>query len=1216
MMDKLNWHIKKQTPVIINKRRIIGLKRELLFFVMVICVLQFVLCTSDYNPFQDNSLARAIVISELQSNDSLKIYSSQNLTLLLTDVNQIEQVRVQAAHNRWFLDTTIGSKKFDLSAPVKLDFSISFFDTGWQEIKISTLLKNGEKICDSVRLYSIQTLSQPYVSANSGEQFTLETRPVKDEKVIYNWMLGNVKIESNTAKTVERINAFCGSGNGELWVCDNFGNNSSPHITFRYSLFDTVPPVIKCINDIAIFNKDTIVTSDSAFHLLLNITDNGSSTIIAEIDSQTFSRVESPLFVKLIENVKDYTEPHPFSVSASDGRNISKKTFFVKYDSDAKQEKNLPEIIIITPQEDSIAASQKLYRVSGKIRKNLSSQDSVVLKIKLNNITGKDEKRVKVTEVDSIWFFDIQLVQGVNSIEISALDTGGLLICSKNVVLVYDRDYEDTRAPQIVELSLDHTPIQSELPQNAVPYKSPKLRIIAFDDGSGIKQVLVNKKDITNIVSADGYSWEDSVYLTHENYQRYTIEVVDHSGNTTLLPIDLRYNNPPQIKQEFVETKTLKVGSTYSERLPVSDMDDDQLTFKKIFGPEKMTVQSVDSLVSWTPTISDTGRYYVQISASDSFSNTIVTFTIIVKENLLPLQLKTTERVFPSVIESDDTINLPILVDSMSGTPPFKFSATATGGSLCSFNANQLSWHPDTSDTGCVQLSVKVADLDGQSVTLYPVIRVIPAIEKISFSCSYTGDTSGNGCLDLKKYGNVSDTLKLQIVDPYKQYRTYTADVAYGMESATHYTIEKSGRLNVRLDKNRKNAGMDSLTITITDQFSHKSVIKKQIDYGVLLNPEIVSPKADIAISDSTVVLRWTRSGEDSSILYRIFLSRVDSVITSPTSETFDTSIIVKLSKKGTYYSQVFAVKNDTTIRSAIKTFKIVPHESILITYDTTSFRSFLTVGKDSMNLALVVKNNHGPYTFTKTGLFADNFSIDNSGILKFKPLETGTCSLEVVVQDSDGCQDTLVTPEILVIPLNRPCSLSVTPEIDSIIPIGSQAVTYKFKIEDPDSLFYEGYRVSVHLFTMETDVKVDSTGSFSVIIDPSELSSGYDSLRVIVTDKGGFSDTISAKINSAEQKIQYLSPADGETVNTNPVHLAWNVNNSGDTLPSYTVSLDTNSSPVKEIGSFLTPNCDISGLEAGTVYYWRVVAFVGSKIIVGTVQRFITAPPIPITGP
>ena len=1200
--------------MLLKKGKIKTLKKQFFFSVStLICALQFILCTNDYNPFQDNTLARAVIISQLNSNDSLEMYSTQNLTVLLTCPDLIQQVRVQVTHNRYFKDSTINSNAFVLLEPVKFDFMLSFYDTGWQEVKISTLKKNGEEIDELVRFFITQTLSQPPVIVNLGEQVNLETTPVKDEKVIYNWKFGNVTIQSKAAKTFNVIKALSGTGRGELWVCDVYGNDSSPHTTFQYSFVDTLPPQINCINE---NTNDTLVTSDSIFHLFLKITDNGSPKVKAEIKvddeiAGSFSKVDGSVFIQTIEFVKMYSQPIKLHVVTSDGSgNTTEKDFFVKYNVNVKKETDLVVITVDAPQKDSISASKKSYNVFGTIRQYLENPSVIKLKIKVND-SSAGEKNVNVTKATSAWSFDIQLALGGNRIEIQALDTNGALICTKNATLIYDGDHADTTKPQIVALSFDRVAVPSGSRQMIIPCDSSKLRIITFDDGSGIKQVLVDGLGITS-KDSNNYTWEQVVYLSHDKYKKYDVSVVDTLGNRADTSIELIYNKLPYVDGSFERKKTLFAGIPYSEDLPVTDLNDDHLRFTKESGPAALFVGQDDGSISWTPTMNDTGVIFnVKININDGLGDTTINFDIVVKKNnLTPFKLKTSERDFPSVIESDDTITIPILADSLNNTSPVVVSATTADGRIVRSFANRIMWHPDSLDTGIVHLIIKVSDKGGQGVTLYPAIRVIPQIDKIKIDCKWTGDTTEIGYLDLKEYGNVGDTLKLEIIDAYRKFRMYSADIAFGIEPQNNISVDSSGLLKIVVDNKKQKVGIDSLTVVLKDSFSHELIVKKYIDFGLLKKPTFITPNSDTLITDSTVNIRWTGSAEEHDVMYQVFLLRADSAFTDPIAEIFDTTMRVKLTTSGTYYARIVSVRNDTLVRSTILTFHAALADPMVVSYTPVDFSKYLIAGQDSINLSLSVKNNQGPYTFIKTGIFADNFLIDKNGLLTFKPNDTGTYNFEILVQDSVGHQAQIVIPKIVVVSVNRPCSLNVVPPIYPIINIGNQAVTYKFTIVDPDLFVFEEYNVRVRLFTTEMNIKVDSTRTFSVKIDSAQFVNVSDSLRVIVTDKGGFGDTISAKIKSTEPKmdIEYLNPLGKNLQTTGSIHFSWNVLNSTQVGFSYILYLDTNSDFTNNFGIYGTTYCDISGLKAGTKYYWRIVAVTADTQVVGAVKSFTTA--------
>ena len=75
-------------------------------------------------------------------------------------------------------------------------------------------------------------------------------------------------------------------------------------------------------------------------------------------------------------------------------------------------------------------------------------------------------------------------------------------------------------------------------------------------------------------------------------------------------------NNAPQFTSQPQDmTDTAKVGSEYIDTVHATDIDGDVIGFTKLAGPPALQV--VDSIVTWTPTINDTGLQPVSVRASD-----------------------------------------------------------------------------------------------------------------------------------------------------------------------------------------------------------------------------------------------------------------------------------------------------------------------------------------------------------------------------------------------------------------------------------------------------------------------------------------------------------------------------------------------------------------------------------------------------------------------
>ena len=64
-------------------------------------------------------------------------------------------------------------------------FPFSFYDTGWQKIKLISYRNNGDSVADSCFLRAVSPLKQYPISGKVGDSILLSTMPIKDKQVLY-----------------------------------------------------------------------------------------------------------------------------------------------------------------------------------------------------------------------------------------------------------------------------------------------------------------------------------------------------------------------------------------------------------------------------------------------------------------------------------------------------------------------------------------------------------------------------------------------------------------------------------------------------------------------------------------------------------------------------------------------------------------------------------------------------------------------------------------------------------------------------------------------------------------------------------------------------------------------------------------------------------------------------------------------------------------------
>ncbi len=1167
-----------------------------------VCALLFLFCTGDYNPFGDSSIAKAMIFTRLNNNDSLSIFSTETLNVKCSAVDKIKNFRVQVTKNRFFSDTTISYQQFDLSSLVSFNFLLSFYDTGLTTIKVTTLRKNGDIVDDSIRFY----LYQPLKVRNTGEvpdsRIKLISVPVPDNKVIYHWKFEKLKeIKTGIAHIDTVIKSIPSAGKGTLWVTDLHENYASPSVPFTFSFSDTNQPVIECLNNV---KNDTIFTSEKAFTFFANIYSASCSKFDAMINGELFTHQEGYLFTKEFTLVKNDLELHV--TARSESGITSTKTFVVKYDplisNSLRLEVNCPE------------ASRGTVLVWGKVQQFYTPQFDIVIKAAVNGKFYAESQKFKATK-ETTWQFKLPLDTNnrdkKNLIEIAVYNTSDSLLRRDTTYVEYNKLYLDTLPPVIVDLSADYNTFKED--SLTVSSTNPRLRLIAFD-GSGIKKVLVNETDITGKVT-ENFIWEHTVNVNHSDYRDFTVKVIDSLNDTTDTTVYILYNTPPQVISTFDTIKTILVDSLYTQRIEAYDYNRDLIQFEKITAiPENLKIGSDNGLISWTPAINDTGLYKIEIRIKDRYSYTTLRYSLYVsKKKEQPMKV-ISEKNFPSVIEANTALNMAIITDTLCGVAPFFFSGVTSNQKKLLFDKYTMKWTPDSTDTGLVQLTIIAKD-QLTSAKIMPVIRVLPAFQKNSITCSWTGDTTANGSLDLRNTV-IPDTLKITIADPSIRFRNFTASINYNAEKPYLIRIDSTGLYNFIIDKKRKNTGSDTLTITINDTLGNVVSYVKYLDYGVFRQPIITKPISNSVISDSAVTVSWNRCGDSGIVRYKVYIFQNESIVSE--KNVSDTQVTVYPKENGLYYLRVVAVKYNEEIPSKALLFTYNYFKTITITTMDT-IREFYTAGEDSLVISLIAENNRGRPSFTTCGENAALFSVDQNGTVIFKPTKEGVYSLSVAATDGAGYCDTFTITPILVIPGNRPCRLSSFPAIDELIdPVDS--ITYTFSITDPDTIIAEKYTTKVKMYNTESIKEIGPSRTFTVTVKASESYKPDDSLYVIVTDRGNFSDTIKAKLGKVKPPtIKYKYPIENDTVDvSNNLKFQWTELN----IPAnYEYCLqflvyNSNDSLLDSIKSVRSPSNTFTyvhtetDLQAGYIIYFVNATRNGRDTIFGDTIRVTTIRP------
>jgi len=1182
---------------------------KVIFTIIVMILLFIINCARDYNPFNDYSLARVQINSDL--GDTSELYSSDTIQLTLIIPNLIEKITVHTDSNRYFTDTIFHNRYFDLSSEVHCDFTVCFFDTGWKSIRIETERKNGEVNTEELRLYIRQPLFQDSIVGILGKILQLQTRPVKDSNVVYNWRFGDLcRVESNISVKSAIIRAQSDSGIGELWVSDVHGEHCTPSVKFRYKFNDNTAPQIACLNSGINKTGDTIYTSESDFFFRVSVTDSGSANLDVKVNNKRFSKEEKPLYQENIRGIDSLDEAVLLSVSACDGsNNCTENSFCVLYDSAAASEKNIVIINIDASDSSDYEISRENYTVRGRIRNSLNTKIDAVMKIELNGKVLPLEHNITISQDDFYWAFDVVLASGINRLAVKVFDSSDNLLAEKISAKDFNSIYVDESMPHIVNLTINGNVLERNNSGIAALRNDTGnlLKIIAFDDESGIRSISVNNRDITNNIMDDdsGFVWFDHVTVSHNAVDTFRIHIIDSLDNFKDTVLFLVQNQIPEIDTNYSLSKVAFTGIEYRKKLKIIDKDQDEISFNLISSPDSGFTVNSDSTISWTPVKKDP-EVKVQIKVSDKYESSIYAWNITVKGADEPsFRLLTDEIDFPAVIESTDTVKVKIIIDSATGKRPFLITGTVGSKHVDIFNGMAV-WHPLLSDTGNMQMRILVRSSDGQDFSLFPSIRVIQPFDKNSVEISWTGDTTAAGYLDCTDDMITNDTLKVIIRDPYIKYRNVMVSSKCGNNKTLPVSTDSSGIVNIFI--NKKHGFNDSLIVYVNDTLGNSLSIKRMIDFKEPLQPVIVNPANNSKNYGSKITLNWTRCYNDTGTEYQVLLSSLNDASQFPASATTkDTSVTLECKTSGTYYARIICTIDNKIIQSAVVLYHVIVDNALYAGWQSADVPLSMVAGNDSLKLSITVENNNGPVTFEQLDSYSDQCSISKDGVLVFKPVKPGVANVNVKIQDSSGSITYLKLRGITVVSRNSPCSLSVNPAVDSVLILNDKVVILNFKIEDTDDYSGESYSVNVRLYSKSYNLAVDSTKKFEIKIDPDSVKEDVDTLTVIVSDAGGYSDTVHTLLHFKKDSLslEYKFPFNGKIINGTEAVFEWAEN--ADTVEyDFYISEDPDPLFYKTVKGI--QKITVTGLQPGKEYYWKIIARAGTVTKAGEIWKIKTA--------
>ncbi len=798
-------------------------------------------CTNDYNPFTDPSRALAVVkYKSFHDADTLNIFTTETLVVAVADRGLVDSFSIVAPTNRRSPDTFV--VKRTLGQPVAAGpytYLVSLTDTGWKTLTINTFRSNGDRVPQEFSLYLRNPLRQNTINGFYGDTVSLAAAPhVRDADVEYHWDFGGgYDVTSPLPQISAAVKMQSFSSAGLLWVSDPSGAHPSPAVPFTYNLKDTTGPFIKCVND-GYVGKDTIITGDTTFYFKVQIWDPTQAGAVqsASVNGRKFDINDDPLYICVLTRMDTNVRLFPVTVSAVNNPQFlvsSTKTFWLQFSS-AMSHGGGVLFTVTDPSTDTSVTESRNKVIFGYIEDYVHDSISVIVKLWENNAQNSLADTVHVAG-KATWSFNFPLANGSNRARLAAYAANGDSLAGTSLLIVCDTTTKDTTPPEIIDVTANGAPMSNKF----VTGDTAVLKIIAFDEGSGIDSLCVNNRPLVQSAQGYGFIWFDTVTVVHRpEGSAFTIVAVDNAMNRDTLSFVLCQNIPPQILRAPPANDTIPFGSRIVDTIIWTDPDNDQVQAQKAKGPDSMNVIPFGHVIqlSWIPQLpADTGLKKIRINLSDGYQTTTDSFQVFVTAagGLPPaVQIDTAAMAVPAYLEANmDSLVLNVKTKNDSGNTPLSFYVTLTGAAL-PVTGRLCAWHPGINDVGRQIFTVTVIDTFHRSVSAQFAVTVEPPNRPCTLQVRYTVPVTPDGELDLSN-ATQPDTLFFSVKDPdipAVEHHTVVVRFAAGQ---TDFVLDSNGQFFVALPAKPSNGqAKDTLFVSVTDRAGHEDSLRFFITYA------------------------------------------------------------------------------------------------------------------------------------------------------------------------------------------------------------------------------------------------------------------------------------------------------------------------------------------------------------------------------------------------
>jgi len=669
--------------------------------------LLFCTCSNLSNPFIINTDESRAEIFNWNLSDSLSIdiFSTYTIPVRVLLGQHLDSFKVSIDNNRLWGSQDSVVYRNEIKPGLIYSFPFSFYDTGWQKIKLISYRNDGKSVVDSRILRAVSPLKQNTISGAIGDYIQLNTLPVKDKQVLYVWDFHNgVVIKEYACSARVKITAPFTSRYGQLYV-EDYSGHRSPVTLFEITSQSSQKELsLVCVNDSV--RGDTVFSAEAQMKFRLEV--SGIQQLKnASINGQNFdeNQRKGDLFL-LGYNLKGLdtaTAPQKLDVAITDelGRSVS-RTFYVKFI------KVTPAIYVLYP-ENKLYTADSMLKVLGTVS-NIRQNSILYLFIRNN---GKKLTNTLVTSIQPDFSFEIPLSGFSNHISLELFSDSlmeGSMLANQDFYVYYDPSHIDTIAPQIRNIRCNGVLVDSLFTSRT---DTMQIKIDAIDNSNKLT-VTVNGKPV--VKGANELFFSTEVVLTHKKeHTVIAIQAKDSAGYLVEDTIYVRYNRLPEWK-EIPSNSAANAEADNLFKVSVVDPDGDPVlvTMTIPLKSADTVLNASSGQVSWKPQISDTGTYTIRLEASDEYERADTFFTVFVIGNdTTPVKLLTSKNDFPDTLWIGESLSVPLRAIPLTGTRPFKYRAHFIDSKpeiIHNGSDSVLHWIPKIKDTGLRKLRVEIVD--------------------------------------------------------------------------------------------------------------------------------------------------------------------------------------------------------------------------------------------------------------------------------------------------------------------------------------------------------------------------------------------------------------------------------------------------------------------------------------------------------------------------